>query len=140
MARIKLPLPHRIDYVTNLSLRVYDLNYGDHMGNDSVLSLVHEARIRFLNSLGLNEKNFYGNRLLMADSAVVYKKEAFYGEILNIQICVSEFHSYGFDLLYLITNQKNSIEIARVKTGLVCYDHVKKSLVKLPNEFRLNFD
>ena len=140
MARIKLPLPQRIDYETNLSLRVYDLNYGNHMGNDNVLSLVHEARIRFLHSLGLNEKDFYGNGLLMADSAVVYKKEAFYGEILNIRISVSEFHSYGFDLIYLITSQKNSIEIARVKTGLVCYDYIKKTLVKLPNKFRLNFD
>ena len=140
MARIKLPLPNRVDFETNLSIRVYDLNYGAHLGNDNILSVAHEARVRFLNSLGLKERNFYGFGLLMADSAVVYKKEAFHGEILNVKICVSEFYNFGFELLYSVTNKKNNSEIARIKTGLVCYDYINKSVMKLPNEFRLIFN
>ena len=134
MARIKLPTPEKKHYSTKINLRIYDMNYGGHMGNDSVLSIAHEARVRFLSYLGVSEKNFYGSGLLMADSAIIYKKEAFYGEQLNIEITVSDLNKYGFDLFYLICNVSNE-EIARVKTGLVCYDHNIKKLVRLPEVF-----
>tara|TARA_Y100000766_G_C18695342_1_gene501521 strand:- start:120 stop:545 length:426 start_codon:yes stop_codon:yes gene_type:complete len=140
MPRIKLLLPEKFHFNTELSLRIYDMNYGAHMGNDSVLSIVHEARVRFLASLKLKEKDFYGHSLLMADSAIVYKKEAFYGDVLNIQVSVSECYSYGFELFYLIKNKKNDLEIARVKTGMVCYDHVNKKIKKLPIKFSTHFN
>ena len=138
MPRIKLPIPVQKHFSTKINLRIYDMNYGGHMGNDSVLSIVHEARVQFLNSLGVSEKNFYGSGLLMADSAIVYKKEAFYGEQLNIDITVSDLNKYGFDLFYMICNVAN-MEIARVKTGLVCYDHSVKKLVRLPDVFFVKF-
>ncbi len=134
MPRIKLSIPKDIHFSTTLFLRIYDMNYGGHLGNDSVLSIVHEARVRFLQDLGLSEKNFYGSGLLMADSAIVYKKEAFYGQQLNISITVSDLYKYGFELFYMIYDTKKN-EIARVKTGLVCYDKTLKKIVKLPVVF-----
>jgi len=140
MPRIKLPLPAKFHFNTELALRIYDMNYGNHMGNDSVLSIVHEARVQFLASLALTEHDFYGTSLLMADSAIVYKKEAFYSDILQIQISVSELYSFGFELFYLIKNKKDNLEIARVKTGMVCYDHVNKKIKKLPIKFSTHFN
>ena len=140
MPRIKLPLPEKFHFKTELALRIYDMNYGAHMGNDSVLSIVHEARVQFLASIGVTEHDFYGCSLLMADSAIVYKKEAFYADLLHIQIAVSEFYSYGFELFYLIKSKKNDLEIARVKTGLVCYDHINKKIKKIPIKFSTHFN
>ena len=134
MPRIKLSIPKTIHFSTTLFLRIYDMNYGGHLGNDSVLSIVHEARVRFLQVLGLSEKNFYGSGLLMADSAIVYKKEAFYGQKLDISITVSDLYKHGFELFYMIHDMKKN-EIARVKTGLVCYDKTLKKIVKLPVVF-----
>ena len=134
MPRIKLPKPEKKHYSTKINLRIYDMNYGGHMGNDSVLSIAHEARVRFLNYLGVSEKNFYGSGLLMADSAIIYKKEAFYGEQLNIEITVSDLNKYGFDLFYLICNISNE-EIARVKTGMACYDSKAQKISKIPDDF-----
>jgi 4-hydroxybenzoyl-CoA thioesterase len=139
MSRIKLPLPTKVDFEMCLTLRVGDMNYGGHMGNDSVLTLVHEARVQFLGSLGLKEIDFYGLSLLMADSAVVYKKQAFYGDNLIIQISVSELYPYGFELLYLIKDKDSDLEVARVKTGLVCYNHKTKKIINLPIEFHDKF-
>ncbi|MAQ70323.1 MAG: thioesterase [Flavobacteriales bacterium] len=139
MPRIKLPLPSRIDFEMHLTLRVGDMNYGGHMGNDSVLTIAHEARVQFLQSLALEERNFYGVSLLMADSAVVYKKEAFYGDNLIIQISVSELYNYGFELLYLIKDVNSNLEVARVKTGLVCYSHKDKKITTLPMDFYNKF-
>ena len=140
MPRIKLPLPSKIHFEMCLTLRVGDMNYGGHMGNDSVLTIAHEARVQFLESLGLKERDFYGFSLLMADSAVVYKKEAFYGDDLMIQISVSEFYNYGFELLYLIKDVDSNLEVARVKTGLVCYNHKDKKIITLPADFCNKFN
>ena len=134
MPRIKLSIPKNVHFSTTLFLRIYDMNYGGHLGNDSVLSIVHEARVRFLQDLGLSEKNFYGSGLLMADSAIVYKKEAFYGQKLDISITVSDLYKHGFELFYMIYDTKKN-EIARVKTGLVCYDKTRKKIVKMPAVF-----
>ena len=140
MPRIKLPLPKKFHFETQLELRIYDMNYGAHMGNDSVLSIVHEARVRFLKSLGVGERDFYGISLLMADSAIVYKKEAFYADQLTIKISVSEIYNYGFELFYLLTNKINDEEIARVKTGMVCYNRIKKKIEKTPIKFLTHFN
>lgn len=140
MPRIKLSLPTKFHFETQLELRVYDMNYGAHMGNDSVLSIVHEARIRFLKSLGVGERDFYGVSLLMADSAIVYKKEAFYGDQLVIHISVSEVYNYGFEIFYLLKDKITESEIARVKTGMVCYNRVKKKIEKTPIKFLTHFN
>ena len=84
-------------------------------------------------------RDFYGFSLLMADSAIMYKKEAFYGDSLVIQISVSELYNYGFELLYLIKDANSDLEVARVKTGLVCYNHNKKKIINLPVEFYNKF-
>ncbi|MAQ31482.1 MAG: thioesterase [Flavobacteriales bacterium] len=139
MSRIKLSIPDHFDYLTQMKLRIYDMNYGSHMGNDSVLSIVHEARVRFLASINAEEKNFYGLLLLMADSAIVYKKEAFYGDLLEIKISVSEIYSHGFELFYLISNVSHNLEIARIKTGMVCCDPITRKINRLPKKFAQKF-
>ena len=53
MARIKLDLPERFPFSTELRVRITDVNYGGHMGNDSLLGLLHEARVRFLEHYAL---------------------------------------------------------------------------------------
>ncbi|NDG84238.1 MAG: thioesterase, partial [Proteobacteria bacterium] len=60
MPRIKIDLPERFAFSTELSLRITDINYGGHLGNDAVLGLVHEARVRFLKHHGFSETEIGG--------------------------------------------------------------------------------
>ena len=55
MARIKIELPEKFIFSTEIPLRISDINYGGHLGNDAVLSIAHEARIRFFNKHGFKE-------------------------------------------------------------------------------------
>ena len=71
-----------------------------------------EKRIKkYLHSINLKERDFYGFSLLMADSAVVYKKEGFYGdELEKISASLEKdlgFISCDFDLLYDTGKKKN---------------------------------
>ena len=59
-------------YETEIPIRISDVNYGGHLGNDAVLSLAHEARVRFLALRGFSEKDVEGVGIMMVDAAVVY--------------------------------------------------------------------
>jgi len=52
MPRLTLDLPSQFIFSTVLTVRHNDINYGGHVGNDSFLSLMQEARIVFYRQLG----------------------------------------------------------------------------------------
>jgi acyl-CoA thioesterase FadM len=139
MARIKLHLSKKFEFSTDIRLRISDINYGGHLGNDTILSLIHEARLRFLNKYGFTELNIDGFGLIMIDSVIVNKSEVFYGEILKIEVTTDNFSKYSFDFIYRITNKETGKEAARVKTGMAVYDYEKKKVVLVPEKFKSNF-
>ena len=91
MARVKLKFPDENPlFTTIIPVRVNDLNYYNHVGNDSVLTIVHEARMQFLRSHGFDEINAGGVSLIMADVMIAYKGESFYGDSLTIDLFAEE--------------------------------------------------
>ncbi len=140
MARLKIQLPQKFIFKTEMGVRVSDLNYGAHLGNDSVLSICHEARIRFLNQQGYTELNIEGCGIIMADAAIQYKAEGFYGDILIIEIAVSDFSKSSFDFVYRITNKETCKLIALVKTGIVFYDYKNQKVISAPAGFEIKIN
>jgi acyl-CoA thioester hydrolase len=139
MARVKLDLPDKFDFSTEISVRITDLNYGGHVGNDSALSLTNEARVRFLNANGFGEVDVGGPGLLVANAVIIYKSPAVYGDLLRIEVAVSSVAGYVFDLVYRLTNKETGREVARAKTGMVFYDYDKGKPAKAPERFRSTF-
>ena len=78
MARVKVSLPSKFSFTTNIPVRITDLNYGEHVGNDSVLSIIHEARMQFLRYYGYTEMQFDGVSMIMSDVAIEFRNELFY--------------------------------------------------------------
>jgi acyl-CoA thioester hydrolase len=136
MARVKLEVPLTIIFSTNITVRITDINYGNHLGNHSLVGLLHEARMRWLQSLELSELNIGGCGLIMADLAVEYKLEGLYNDALNISLSMGDVSAYGFDLFYYVVNQNNSL-VAKAKTGMVCYDYALKKVVAIPGTFKM---
>ena len=139
MARTKLELPENFEFSTEIAVRVNDINYGGHLGNDSVLSMVHEARLRFLNSRGFSEKNAGGAGMIQTDAVIVFKSEAFHGEIMNIEVTIGEFSSIGCDFFFRITDTATGREVARAKTGAAFFDYDKRKVVKMTDAFKSSF-
>ncbi|NRP37056.1 MULTISPECIES: thioesterase family protein [unclassified Marinobacterium] len=138
MARIKIDMPDNYLFSTVMDVRISDINYGNHLGNDSVLSFVHEARTRFFRQYGYTEMDVEGLGIIMTDSAIVYKAEGFHGDQIQIDITVGDFNKYGCDIFYLMTNKATAVEIAHVKTGIVFFDYDARKVVTLPEQFRAN--
>jgi acyl-CoA thioester hydrolase len=136
MARIKVDLPPHFHFSTTIAVRITDINYGGHVGNDAILSLIHEARMRFLQHIGYTEMNFAGAALIMSDVAIEYKSEIFYGDSLNITVGFNDIGKVGFDMVYKIekaSSEKNTI-VALAKTGMVSFDYQHKKIISLPAE------
>lgn len=138
MARVKLKFPTKQSlFTTKIPIRITDLNYGNHLGNDALLSLVHEARVQLLQAWGYSELDIGGCGLLMADMMVAYKSEGHYGDLLTIVIYADELTGMSFDLLYHIEAEKNGENrvLAEVKTGMIAYDYVQSRVTRLPDAF-----
>jgi acyl-CoA thioesterase FadM len=71
MPRVQLEPRARYPFAWEITVRTTDLNYGGHLGNDRVLSLVHEARVAFLASHGWTELDCGGASLIMAETGLV---------------------------------------------------------------------
>jgi len=101
-----------------------------------VLSFIHEARVQYLGSLGFSELNLGGVGMIMADAALVFKNEIYYGDELLISVQPVEFNRVGFDLIYKIEKKLEDglLTVAIAKTAMVCYDYGLKKVTALPDD------
>ena len=136
MARIKLDMPDHFSFATEIAVRISDINYGGHLGNDAVLAIAHEARVRFLQSMGYSEQDAAGAGLIMLDAVVVYRSEGFYGDLLRVEMALGDPQTTGCDIIYLMTNVATGKEVARVKTGMAFFDYARRKVVPMPGAFR----
>ena len=136
MARIQIELPAQFPFVTELPLYTSHINYGGHLDNALLLTLVSEARVRFFKSLGYSELDVEGVGIVVADAAVQYKAEAFQGEVMVVRKAAGDFSKYGCDLLWQMSDQASGREIARGKTGIVFFDYRTRKVASVPAGFR----
>lgn len=136
MARIQIVLPETFVFSTELPLYISHINYGGHLDNALLLTLVSEARVRFFKSLGYSELDVEGVGIVVSDAALQYKAEAFHGETMRVDMAAADFGKYGCDLLWRMSDQATGREIARGKTGIVFLDYATKKIALVPQGFR----
>ena len=139
MGRVKIDLPEKYFFKTEIRVRVSDINYGGHLGNDALLGILHEARLRYLHALGYTELDLGGSSLIMADVAIEYKREGFLGDILTVHIMPTDFNKYGFDLVYHVTNQHQK-PVAFAKTGMLCFNYATRKVMSVPADVRVKLE
>ena len=139
MPRLKIDLPEKILTSVSVPVRITDINYGNHVGNNAIVEIIHEARVQFLQKHGFTELDIAGTALIMSELLVEYKSESFYQDVLNVTICCGEITRVAFELFYKISAKRNEKEIlvALAKTGMVCYDYKIKKVCAVPTELKL---
>lgn len=136
MPRVEIDLPEAWRFTTELAVRVGDLNYGNHLGNDRVLSLAQEVRVQWLRSHGLSELDVGGAGIILADAAVIYRAEGRLGMVLRGDLGVGEVRTRGVELVHRFTELATGQEIARVRTGVLCFDYGARKVVHLTAALR----
>jgi acyl-CoA thioester hydrolase len=136
MPKLSLEIPAAFHFETAIPVRITDINYGGHLGNDAFLSLIHEARMQFLKIHGLSELEFAGTGLIMRDAGIEFRDELFYGDIVIASVAATEFSKASFEIYYKLekeTDGKRKL-VALAKTGMIGYDYSKKKIAALPEE------
>jgi len=136
VARVTLELPDEFTFSTRLDVRVTEINYGNHVGNDRMVSLLHEARLRFLREHGFGEFNIGGIGLMVSDLVVCFTAESFVGDMLTFHVGVTDFNKYGCDFIYRVENeaQDNKL-VVQAKTGIVFFDYDERKIARVPKIF-----
>jgi acyl-CoA thioesterase FadM len=135
MNRIKLSLPDNFHFTAEIAVRITDINYGGHLGNDSFLTLLHEARQQYLLAYGYEELSFEGTGLIMTDVVLEFKKEISYPGTIRISVTAADFDKLGFDLYYLLEllTPEGAILAGKAKTGMLCFDYGLRKKVAVPD-------
>ena len=138
MARIKLTIPERRIFSASIPVRITDINYGNHLGNDAIISIMHEARMQWLSSGNYTELAIDGAALIQGDLAVEYKNESYYGDVLEVSLATDEIQKVSFEIFYEITTEREGkkLLIANAKTGMVCFNYELKKVVSIPERFK----
>ena len=137
MARVEVSLPGTFPFRTEIPIRIGDLNYGNHLGNDAVLAIAQEARARFLRGYGWSELGVEGDvGIIVVDAAIVYRAEGRYGMTLLVELAFADVRSRGCDVVYRMTDAMTGDEIARAKTGILFFDYRSRKVANMPTAFR----
>jgi|SRR5579875_3468322 len=134
MSRIKIQLPEQFSFFASIPIRITDLNYGGHVGNDTVLSLLHEARVQFLKSVGYAELEFEGVSLIMSDVGIEFKQELFYGDVVKAFVAVNNFTKVSFDVYYKLVREADQKIVTIAKSAMVCYNYDSRKIVAIPEK------
>ena len=138
MARIKIDIPEKIIGTFIIPIRIADINYGNHVGNDAFVSIIHEARMQWLRQYSYTELQIEGIGLIMSDLMLEFKNESFYGDVVEVKLGAGDISRVGFDLFYRLFAKRNTenILLANAKTGMVCYDYDAKKVVPIPEKLK----
>jgi acyl-CoA thioester hydrolase len=133
MARIEIKMIEKFVFETRIKIRITDVNYAHHVGNDTFVTLINEARMRFFKNLEISESDI--GTLLIADLAISYKSQSFYGDELKFEIGAGEFNKYGCDIFYRVTDIKTGNLVILAKNGIVFFDYTKNKVTQIPDAF-----
>ena len=136
MARVKLvPLDH-YQSIFETTVEVTDLNYGNHLGNDALIGIIHRARVHFLHRLSASEHNLGDGMtgVLLADLIVNYMGESFLFDKLCVESSIGEVRTKGFRMFHKITSEQGRL-IALAETGVVAFNYEKRKVARIPKSF-----
>jgi acyl-CoA thioesterase FadM len=140
MARLTLDFPEdQYYYATQLTVRVTDINGANHLGNDSMISMISEARARFLFDFGLEGTLGQDVGTIVTDLATTYRNEAHARDQLLFEVGVMDFNTYGGDITFRITRPRDQALVAMAKSGFVFFNYKTRKVVPMPEAFSGKF-
>jgi len=136
MPRIKLQALTHYPHQTALSVRVTDLNYGNHLGNDAIVGLLQEARVHWLASLAASEIDLGDGStgIIQTDLALNYLAEGHLHDALIVDTAVIEPSRIAFRLAQRL--RRGDTILALAETGFLGFDYSAGKRAPLPTPFR----
>ena len=136
MPRVKVESPPQFLFSMERTVGISDVNYAKHLDSVAMVNILHEARLQLLASLGFTEGNIYGLGMVVTDLAIDYRSESFADDKLIIDVGVSDFNRYGFDIGLQVSNSALESVVCRAKFGIVLFDFDRHQISQIPALFK----
>ncbi|MGQ4878808.1 acyl-CoA thioesterase [Billgrantia sp. LNSP4103-1] len=134
MERLKLEFPESaIVHRQPLSVRITDMNYGRHLGHDTLVSLLHEARIQAFGALGLTEWDMGGFPSVVADLAVQYQSEARWPDALVVETAIPAPTGKTIVVYHRVRHAEGGRPVATARLSVVLVDPAQGRSVAIPD-------
>lgn len=135
MARIQIDFPSQALYSQRLRVRITDINAANHLGFDNMVGILNDVAAGFLDAYGVSRVVSGGSGVIFTDLTVKYISEAFFGDILTVEVAAGDRSSKGVDLLMRTTNQGNQKVISLARIGVLFFDYQQRCPVSMPEDF-----
>ena len=122
-------------FSTELIVQVNHLNYGNHLGYDAALSILQEARLRWLKTImpSMSEINIENNiGWVVKDLQINYNSEARHADQLIVNLYLSNVSNIRLCLDHEITNTTSGKNLCNGKISLVFFDFNLRKPAKIP--------
>lgn len=119
----------------NIAVKVTDLNYGHHLANAKMADFLHEARFRFLQSLGyVDEGHIDGVGLILKRLNINFVREVGANDLLTIQLSCNSISQVKFNIHYSVCNQQQQI-VATADTLMIAFCYERHKIGRLSASF-----
>jgi acyl-CoA thioester hydrolase len=139
MPRIHIDLPEKFVFTARIPIRIGDINRAGHLGHVNLVAILEEARTQFMVARGFEDEVRIAQHqtgFILGDMGVVYKKQGYYGQTLEIGISAVDFQEKSFDLVYQVKESLSGQEVARAKTGILVFDYQSQKTVPISPELK----
>lgn len=135
MPRVRFPLPDmRPQFEKEFLLMASHMNYGNHLGNDRVLTIAQDVRVEWLHQHNLGELDLGDHvGLIQTDSSAMYMSEAFAGQTLKAKLWIIQESDRRCE--FYLGLESSEKEVARVMAGMTFFDYQQRKLTKMPTLF-----
>ena len=135
MPPIKLREQPLYEFTYEIMIQVGHINHRGHLGHDSILRILHEARANMWHALGLDELNLGDGKtgVITGDTVVTFKSEGFMFETLSVESQIDEISPDGFRVFQRITRAGQLVALAEV--GLLGFDYKTRASAPIPETF-----
>jgi len=139
MARLKIELPSNFTFRASIPVRIGDINRAWHLSHVNMVAILEEARAQFMVKHGFtDEVNNVQHKtgFILGDLEVVFKRQGYYGQILEVEIAVVDFLEKSFDLVYRVNDSAGGKELARAKTSILLFDYEAQTVIPVTDELK----
>ena len=117
-----------IEYSQTIKPRIYDINYGGHLGHIELVKLLHEVRAQFLKKYQANETEIDGCALFMRQLSVTYLNEAFWDNELLATMKL-EMNKAKIIFKYIVRNLSTNNLTAEAEATMVLVDKQNSKVI-----------
>ena len=135
MPRIQIDFPSQALYTQQIRVRITDINAANHLGFDNMVGILNDAAAGFLKAFGVSRNASTGSSVIFTDLTVKYIAEAYYDDILSVEVALGDRSSKGIDLILRTTNKRDQKVISLAKIGVLFFDYRQRRPVPVPEAF-----